>query len=739
MKAKQKPLLSVRAAKSCRWEHKEETELALHELKELGYRPLAVVTSPLLPFVTMQALANTEERSYAILYDEGQSTWVDIFSVGVPRTAAPAFSATSAEAPLIGLVAQRPTYFISVQLPKVPAKVLHDEFIRLRPLQQWKAVSLAGLVPAYQAICDADTAWQARNLAGRGVEKKMREVVKAAYARARALRPRDPASELVELLRRLRLPDSAFPKLPESFTAAAGEGNLQAVKQFLENGADINEKSFGFESPLALAALEGRLEMVNFLLDKGADPHKAQFAMFSPIANAARRGYVSIVQRLLQTGVSSEQKAAACREARDAKHQALVDLLDGREVPPQILAQADGRRAAKPRGAGLKKLMDDSTLLMGREPEEEPLENRDAAEARVLELLRLEEVRGALGQVHKKHGSCLDLAVESGSLRLVRAILEARQPAALISTALVAAAERGLREALELLLQAGADPKVATRTGWTALMVASERGDLAIVRRLLEAGANPKARTAAGETALTEASGPFRKQIKELLKQSVGPAPAAGCSVMMRKGSRKVNLETARGVAQFREALGQPEWSLAFIEAAPESVARAYGRLHPEHRWHADGAQKPLHAEAPFIFIFRLRGNAWTILLRTVGWLEGEDIELLPQDARELSASLKTRAVMYMAEDTSGCEGYELFKNGDSFEKADWMGEVTFRSSWRKKPKFGDAFPEPTFSELGIYLPECWLDCDGDEAKLVLGGIGPSVVERLDCFELKKQ
>jgi len=47
-------------------------------------------------------------------------------------------------------------------------------------------------------------------------------------------------------------------------------------------------------------------------------------------------------------------------------------------------------------------------------------------------------------------------------------------------------------------------------------------------------------------------------------------------------------------------------------------------------------------------------------------------------------------------------------------------------------------FPDPAFSDLGIYLPECWMDHDGYEARLILGGIPASSVERLDCFELKE-
>ncbi len=70
----------------------------------------------------MQALANSEDRSYALVQDEAQSTWADFFSVGSASAPESAFSVTNAEVPLIGLVAQRPTCFAGIQLPQIPVK-----------------------------------------------------------------------------------------------------------------------------------------------------------------------------------------------------------------------------------------------------------------------------------------------------------------------------------------------------------------------------------------------------------------------------------------------------------------------------------------------------------------------------------------------------------------------------------------------------------------------------------------
>ena len=59
---------------------------------------------------------------------------------------------------------------------------------------------------------------------------------------------RGPGRRIRFLLRQLELPDDAIPRLPETLTAAASNGNLQAIAQFLEAGSDINEKSIGFAS-----------------------------------------------------------------------------------------------------------------------------------------------------------------------------------------------------------------------------------------------------------------------------------------------------------------------------------------------------------------------------------------------------------------------------------------------------------------------------------------------------------
>jgi ankyrin repeat protein len=56
-----------------------------------------------------------------------------------------------------------------------------------------------------------------------------------------------------------------------SIHKAAGDGNIEAVKQYLDGSADVNAKYVGGWTPLQFAAEKGHKEIAELLIAKGAD------------------------------------------------------------------------------------------------------------------------------------------------------------------------------------------------------------------------------------------------------------------------------------------------------------------------------------------------------------------------------------------------------------------------------------------------------------------------------------
>jgi uncharacterized protein len=101
-------------------------------------------------------------------------------------------------------------------------------------------------------------------------------------------------------------------------------------------------------------------------------------------------------------------------------------------------------------------------------------------------------------------------AVKKSDVRAVRSLIAAKTDVNGAdvdgSTALHWAAQRDSVDLVDLLLGAGANPKVASRYNITPLYLASMNGNAAIIERLLKAGADVNGTAEEGETALMTAS-----------------------------------------------------------------------------------------------------------------------------------------------------------------------------------------------------------------------------------------
>ena len=81
----------------------------------------------------------------------------------------------------------------------------------------------------------------------------------------------EPEPSPIEPITEAANPEPPKAKAPDiSIHLAADQGNLEAVKQHLAAGTDVNALSLGFK-PLHLAAMRGRMEIAELLIAEGAD------------------------------------------------------------------------------------------------------------------------------------------------------------------------------------------------------------------------------------------------------------------------------------------------------------------------------------------------------------------------------------------------------------------------------------------------------------------------------------
>ena len=89
--------------------------------------------------------------------------------------------------------------------------------------------------------------------------------------------------------------------------AGSKPGHLSAVKQLLENGADVHALNKWRETPLLTAANHGQASAVEALLRAGGDPCKCTDTGWSPLSIAAYKGHDEVVRLLLEEGAPTEE------------------------------------------------------------------------------------------------------------------------------------------------------------------------------------------------------------------------------------------------------------------------------------------------------------------------------------------------------------------------------------------------------------------------------------------------
>ena len=90
---------------------------------------------------------------------------------------------------------------------------------------------------------------------------------------------------------------------------AAGEGNIEAVKQHIAAGTDVDAKTRG-ETPLLWAARFGQSQVAELLIAEGADVNAKNVVGQTPLHWAAMAGHKEIIELLIAAGADVNAKDA---------------------------------------------------------------------------------------------------------------------------------------------------------------------------------------------------------------------------------------------------------------------------------------------------------------------------------------------------------------------------------------------------------------------------------------------
>ncbi len=306
-------------------------------------------------------------------------------------------------------------------------------------------------------------------------------------ARSTQMRNNSPSSARTSAS--VRSTSKSTPKLEEALRSAAKAGNIEALREALAKGANINAKDDKGSTPLILAAFKGERAAVEELLAKGANVNAKDSDGETALMRAAFWGRYFIVKALLEAG-------GDVFETDKQGDTALTYAEMGLEMDQEI---NEGE---------FEELFEEIIeMLKARMGNRRPMNFLEAAAKGNIQVVRSLIAKGANVNVsNDDETTALMFAAGNGNTAVVQLLLskganvDSQNTSG--NTALMAAVYAKSLPIVQLLLANKADVHAKDDNGYTALMWAAIKGDAPIVKFLLSKGSDVHAKDNDGDTAL---------------------------------------------------------------------------------------------------------------------------------------------------------------------------------------------------------------------------------------------
>ena len=316
---------------------------------------------------------------------------------------------------------------------------------------------------------------------------------------------------------------------------ACREGDLERVRQLIQEGQDVNRGDSAGQTPLMKAAVRGRDHVVRELIRAGADMNEKDHYIQTALHKASICGHSSVIKTLAEAGAN-------------------LNVQDRRGVTPLMRAAEHGRDHV------VRELIKAGADVNEEDHYKQTAHHKASICGHSNVIKTLAEAGANLNEQDRRGVTPLMSAAENGHanvvVELIRAGADVNGKGNYKLTALHEASICGHSIVVKTLAEAGANLNVQDVSGVTPLMRAAERGYANVVMELIRAGADVSVVSShwyfidAGSTALHFAAEKNNIECGILLVE-------AGADMRTRRADTKSPLDLASH--NFQQAIQQAQ------------------------------------------------------------------------------------------------------------------------------------------------------------------------------------